>query len=163
MPISWWILTLVWRFKECLYHTRSPPSSFQTLTPLPQIITDLFYVKKKVWHEEQWLCGGPIFKAIKTSPVKKIKLVQVFKSKRHRLQSFPGGGTLAILCVLGMCRPQGYGFYNFCLGRVLVSAQQSGKGTFFTVSVCEEFCFQAQQSGKGCFDPGFIRKCWQDL
>ena len=30
-----------------------------------------------------------------------------------------GGGALAILCVLGMCRPQGYVFHNFCLGRVL--------------------------------------------
>ena len=44
----------------------------------------------------------------------------------------PGGaGALAILCVLGMCRPQGYVFHNFCLGRVLFSAQQSGKGHDF--------------------------------
>ena len=62
----------------------------------------------------------------------------------------PPGGALAILCVLGMCRPQGYVFHNFCLGRVLFTAQQSGNGTFFTVSVLEGCCFQAQQSGKGC-------------
>ena len=49
-----------------------------------------------------------------------------------------------------MCRPQGYVPHTFCLERVLFSAQQSGKGTFFTVSVCEECSFQAQQSGKGC-------------
>ena len=30
----------------------------------------------------------------------------------------PGGGSLTILCVLGMCRPQGYVFHNFCLARV---------------------------------------------
>ena len=62
------------------------------------------------------------------------------------------GGTLAILCVLhGDAPPSGvYVFHNFGLGRVLFSAEQSGKGTFFTVSVWEGCCFQAQQSGKGC-------------
>ena len=49
-----------------------------------------------------------------------------------------------------MCRPQGYVFHNFCLGRVLFSAQQSGKRTFFMVSVWEGCCFQVQESGKGC-------------
>ena len=60
------------------------------------------------------------------------------------------GGAVAILCVLEMCRPQGYVFRNFCLGRVLFLAQQSGKGMFFTLSVWERYCFQPQQSGKGC-------------
>ena len=37
------------------------------------------------------------------------------------------------------------------LGRVLFSAQQSGKGTYvFHGSLWEECCFQAQQSSKGC-------------
>ena len=40
-------------------------------------------------------------------------------------------GALATLCVLGMRRPQGYVFHNFCLGRVLFLAQQSGKGHGF--------------------------------
>ena len=53
----------------------------------------------------------------------------------------PGGwGGPAILCVLGMCRPQGYVFHNVCLGRVLLQPNSlarvhvswflSGKGVF---------------------------------
>ena len=60
-----------------------------------------------------------------------------------------GGGALAILCVLGMCCPQGYVFHNFCLGRVLFSAQQSGKGTFFTVSVWEGVVFRPNSLARG--------------
>ena len=64
-----------------------------------------------------------------------------------------GSGALAILCVLGMCRPQGYVFHNFCLGRVLFSTQQSGKG--------HGFCLGRGLSGpilwQGvCIDPGQI-------
>ena len=49
----------------------------------------------------------------------------------------PGEGGLWPCLVLGMCRPQGYVFHSFCLGKVLFSAQQSGKGPFFTASVRE--------------------------
>ena len=69
------------------------------------------------------------------------------------------GGDLAILCVLGMCRPQRYVFQSFCLGRVLFSAQQSGMGTFFTVSVWARVLFSGPTVWQGlCFDPGLIPK-----
>ena len=44
-----------------------------------------------------------------------------------------GGGALAIVCVLGMCRPQGYVFHGFCLGRVLFSGP----------TVWQEVCFDS--------------------
>ena len=56
-----------------------------------------------------------------------------------------GGGALAILCVLGlgMFRPQGYVFHNFCRGRVLFSGPTVWQGV--------------------CFDPGLTVKFWQGL
>ena len=40
-----------------------------------------------------------------------------------------GARALALLCALGMCRPQGYVFHNFCLEMVLFSGPiESGKG-----------------------------------
>ena len=49
-----------------------------------------------------------------------------------------GGGALAILCVLGVCRSQGYVFHNFCVERVLFSGP----------------CSIVWQGV--CFDPGLI-------
>ena len=46
------------------------------------------------------------------------------------------GRALAIVCVLGMRRPQGYIFHNSCLGRVLFSGPVVWQGV--------------------CFDPGLI-------
>ena len=64
------------------------------------------------------------------------------------------GGALAILCVPGMCRPQGYVFHNFCLGRVLFLAQQSGKGRGFCLG---RVLFSGPIVWQGvCFDPGLI-------
>ena len=53
-----------------------------------------------------------------------------------------GGGVSGyILCVLGMCRPQGYVSHGFCLGRVLFSGPTVWQGV--------------------CFDPGLTLKFWQ--
>ena len=50
-------------------------------------------------------------------------------------------GALAILCVLGMCRPQGICCFSFCLGR----------GAIFSPIVWQGMCF----------DPGLTLKFWQ--
>ena len=42
-----------------------------------------------------------------------------------------GAGALAILCVLGVCRAQGYVFHNFCVGRVLFSGAIVWQGVCF--------------------------------
>ena len=54
----------------------------------------------------------------------------IMKSDRQSAP-FPGGGgggALGLVCVLGMCHPQGCVFHSYRLGRVLFSNQQSGKG-----------------------------------
>ena len=100
----------------------------------------------------QWSVLGPLVFTVHTLHAISHNLDEpcmVLTIASLRMTSPGGGVALAILCVLGMCRPQGYVFHNFCLGRALFSAQRSGQGTFFTISVWEGCCFQAQQCGKG--------------
>ena len=74
-----------------------------------------------------------------------------YKSFDRHVQGLgPGGGDSGYTLCTGDVLPSRACFSHFCLGRMLFSAQQSGKGTFFTVSVWEGCCFQAQQA-RGVF------------
>ena len=92
--------------------------------------------------------------SLEAHPINHAFPVQMYKQSLARR----GGGVLAILCVLGMCRPQGYVFHSFCLGRCCFQPSSLARVCFSRFLTGNGVVFRPNSLARGVFWSWFDTK-----